>query len=166
MLKYPASGDTPHETPTQQQPATFTLAASPTTIYESADVVGSSNRATTTITATLNVAKDAYDITINLPGSTGYTPASPSITVTAGNTMGTVTLTAVANGTCGTGDCSTTAPANITQTLTPTANHGATLSGTAPTITVTDDDLFGKPTGCTSRARPARPPSWTCIGMP
>ena len=81
-LKY----GSPAETPTQQQPATFTLAASDTTIYESTE--GGSTRATsTTVTATLNAAK-GYDITITLPGNAAYTPASPSITVSDGSTTG------------------------------------------------------------------------------
>ena len=58
-----------------------------------------------------------------------------------------MTLNAVNNQRCGAGVCGVTSPANVTQTLTPSANHGATLSGTAPTITITDDDILAKPTG-------------------
>ncbi len=142
-LKY----GTPNETPAQQQPASFTLSASNTTIYESAIVVSGTARATSsTVTATLTAAK-TYDITITLPGNAAYTPAAPSITISAGSTSGTVTLDAVNNTKCGTGVCGVTAPANVTQALTPTATQGARLSGTAPTLTITDDDLFGKPTG-------------------
>ncbi len=155
VLAYPSTGDTPKETPAQQQPATFTLAANNTTIYESTE--GGSTRATTsTITATLNASK-TYDITITLPSNSAYTPATPTITVTAGQTTGTVTLTAVNNTNCGTGTCGVAAPSDVAQVMTPTADRSATLSGTAPTVTITDDDLFGKPTGMsvTGKASPS-----------
>ena len=48
---------------------------------------------------------------------------------------------------CGAGVCGVTSPANVTQTLTPSANHGATLSGSAPSLTITDDDILAKPGG-------------------
>ena len=155
----------PDETHAQQQPATFTLAANNTTIYESTE--GGATRATTsTVTATLGAAKH-YAVTISLPGNAAYTPAAPVITVAANATTGTVTLTAVNNTDCGTGTCGVDAPADVTQALTPSASQGATLSGSAPSLTITDDDLFGKPTGvyATGKASPTTELDvhWTAI---
>ena len=135
----------------EQQPATFTLAASPTSICESskgsnANACGANPVTSTTVTATLDLAK-TYDITITLPTNAAYTPNAPSIVVAAGTTTKTLTLTAVNNRKCGTRDCGVTTPADDTITLTPTADRGATLSGSAPVLTIKDDDILAKPTG-------------------
>ena len=140
----------PAETHSQQQPATFTLAASPATIYES--TLGGSTRATSsTITATLAAAK-TYDIIITLPApkDAAYTYAtgdSRIFTIPRNTTTESVTINAVNNQDCGTGVCGVTSNANLVQTLTPTADHNAELTGTAPTLTITDDDIMSKPSG-------------------
>ena len=145
-LKY----NSPRETHSQQQPATFTLTASHTTLYES--TLGGSTRATSsTITATLSAAK-TYDIVITLPApkDSAYTYAtgdSRVFTITRNTTTESVTINTVNNQKCGTGVCGVTSNANVVQTLTPTADHNAELTGNAPTLTITDDDIMSKPTG-------------------
>ena len=142
--------NSPRETHSQQQPATFTLAASPTTIYES--TLGGADRDTSsTITATLSAAK-TYDVIITLPApkDSAYTYAtgdSRTFTILRNTTTESVTINAINNQNCGTGVCGVTANSDFTQTLTPTANHNAELTGTAPTLTITDDDIMAKPAG-------------------
>ncbi len=116
--------NSPAESHPQQQPATFTLAASPATIYES--TLGGSTRATSsTITATLSAAK-TYDIGITLPapkdGAYTYATGDSHIfTIPRNTTTKTLTINAVNNQKCGTGVCGVTSNANVVQTLTPTA---------------------------------------------
>ena len=142
--------NSPRENHSQQQPATFTLAASPATIWES--TLGAAGRATSsTITATLSATK-TYDIIITLPApkDAAYTYAtgdSRIFTITRNTTTKSVTINAVNNQDCGTGVCGVTSNANLVQTLTPTADHNAELTGTAPTLTITDDDIMSKPSG-------------------
>ena len=142
--------NSPAESHSQQQPATFTLTASPTTIYEST-LGGSTRDTSSTITATLSAAK-TYDIVITLPApkDSAYTYAtgdSRIFTIPRNTTTESATINAVNNQKCGTGVCGVTSNANVVQTLTPTADHNAELTGTAPTLTITDDDIMSKPTG-------------------
>ena len=142
--------NSPSETHSQQQPAMFTLTASPTTIYEST-LDGAMRATSSTITATLSATK-TYDIIITLPApkDSAYSYAtgdSRIFTIPRNTTTKTLTVNAINNQKCGAGDCGVTSNADVVQTLTPTADHNAELSGNAPTLTITDDDIMSKPTG-------------------
>ena len=75
-----------------------------------------------------------------------YTLGASTVTVAAGAASGSTTLTAVNNRKCGTADCPAT-KTDKTVSLTATSNDPWVNVGTAPSLTITDDDLLAKPVG-------------------
>ncbi len=135
--------------PAAQQPPTVTWSASPTTIWESN--VGDSTRATSsTLTVTLSGAW-TEGITFTLPTpATGanatHTLSSTTITIAAGSTSGTSTLTAVNN---------KTDAADKTVTLSGITASDVRFSAgvTAPSVIIRDDDDITAPTSLTLAKR-------------
>ena len=129
------------------QRATVTLSVSPATIWESN--AGSSTRATaSTLTATLDRAWNE-DVAVTVPTNAAYTSSATTITISAGSTTGTATLTAVNNFKCGTSACPS-AKSNNTVALTQATHPAGTkwiVKGTDASITINDDDELAKPTG-------------------
>ena len=125
------------------QRATVTLTLSAATIWESN--VGNSSRVTSsTVTATLNNASWHTDVVVTPLADTAYSLAN--ITVTAGNKTATGTLNAVNNYLCGTSTCPS-AKVNETITITATTNDPWVSVGTAPSITINDDDELAQAIG-------------------
>ena len=119
------------------QRASVTLTVSPATIWES-DTGGSTRATSTIVTATLS-GKWHHDVTVTpAADATAYTLDATGITVNAGSTTGTTTLTAVNN---------FVDAANKSVTLNATTNDPWVSVGTAPSITINDDDELAKPTG-------------------
>ena len=130
-----------------------TLSLSPTTIYEA---VGGATTSTVTATSTTDWN---HDLKVAVPQeTTRYTVAD--ITIPAGSTSATATLTAVNNYNCGSAACSTTNTAKVdytkTMTLgtnpatigtTTTTDTWVTKGATNPTLTITDDDELFQVTG-------------------
>ena len=123
------------------QRTTVTLTLNPASICESsvgtnANACGASPVTSTTVTATANPAWH-HPIKVTPKANAAYTAGN--ITIAAGATTAAGTLTAVNNKTNPTND--------------PTFNIGATIDdvwvelGTAPTLTIKDDDIAAKPTG-------------------
>ena len=121
------------------QRATVTLSASPSTIWESN--TGDSTRATSsTVTATLDTAWDE-DVVITPPPNAAYSWSADTITIAAGATTATATLTAVNNFT-------DAANATVTLTLATYPTDSKWISkGTDVSVTINDDDELTKPTG-------------------
>ena len=138
--QYPSlkSGSASSTTPKAQQPPTVTWSSSPATIWESN--VGDSTRATSsTLTVTLSEAW-TEGITFTLPtpatGATAtHTLSATTVTIAAGSTSGTVTLTAVNN---------KTDAADKTVTLSPTTTDSR-FASTGPSVTIRDDDDLSAP---------------------
>ena len=129
VLKY---GHTPAD-----QRVTVTFSASPTTIWERALSTPSRVNATT-VTATLSEAL-VNDVTVTPPTADAYTLGSTTITITAGQTTGTVTLTAVNN---------RVDAANLAVNLATGATSGdprVGFSSATPTFTINDDDSLAAP---------------------
>ena len=119
------------------QRASVTLTVSPATIWES-DTGGSTRATSTTVTATLSGAWH-HDVTITpAADATAYTLGAAGVTINAGSTTGTTTLTAVNN---------FVDAANKSVTLNATTNDPWVSVGEAPSITINDDDELAKPTG-------------------
>ena len=121
------------------QRPTLTLSVNPSTIWES-NTGGSTRATSSTLTATLS-AEWSEDVTVTLPTNTAYTLSVATITISAGSTSGTATLTAVNN---------FTDAANNIVTLTQAAHPTDTTwvsKGTDTNITINDDDELTKPTG-------------------
>ena len=121
-----------------QQRVTVTLTASPATIWERALTTPARVNATT-LTATAGSAWDKQ-IVVTLPASAAvYTLGAATVTIPAGSTAGvTATLTAVNN---------RVDAANNAITLAITADSPWVTIGTAPTVTINDDDSLAAPTG-------------------
>ena len=118
---------------------TITLSANPATIWERALTTPSRVNAAT-VTARLNKTHTSA-LTVTLPTDASYTLSASTITIAAGSTTGTVTLTAVNN---------YVDAANKTVNLA----TGATVSDASvnvisavPTLTINDDDELAKVTG-------------------
>ena len=126
------------------QRASVTLSLSPATIYES-NVGGSTRDTTSTVTATLSGAWH-NDVTVTPLVDASYTLSAATITITAGSTSGTTTLTAVNNYLCGTATCPASA-SNKSVSVTSTSNDPWVSVGTAPSLTITDDDAMAAATG-------------------
>ena len=123
-----------------QQRVTATLTASPTTIWERAVTsLSRVNESTLTLALTPSGGWDK-DIVITLPTSAlVYTLGASTITFSAGSTTAqTTTMTAENN--------KTDAPDNAIS-LAVTADSPWVTIGTAPTVTINDDDNLAKPTG-------------------
>ncbi len=123
------------------QPRTVTLSVSPTTIWERA-LTTPSRVNTATVTATLDKKWNA-PVVVTLPtNAAAYTMNPLTITIPAGSTTGTSTLTAVNN---------YTDAANNTVTLAldthPADTRWVVKGSTDPSITINDDDELTKPTG-------------------
>ena len=126
------------------QRATITMSANRTTICESAkgtdtNACGASPQTSATITATLANAWHA-DVTVTLPTNAAYTLSSATISLPAGATSATATLTAVNNKTQVATDPSFTLAAD-------TGDPWVSIPGAALSITITDEDTLAKPTG-------------------
>ena len=129
------------------QRAAVTLSISPATIWES-DTGGSTRATTSTLTATLDRAWNE-DVAVTVPTNAAYTSSATTITISAGSTTGTATLTAVNNFKCGTSDCPSS-KVNNTVALTQATHPADTkwiVKGTDVSITINDDDELAKPTG-------------------
>ena len=126
------------------QRATITMSANRTTICESAkgtdaNACGASPQTSATITATLANAWHA-EVTVTLPTNAAYTLSSGTISLPAGTTSATTTLTAVNNKTQVATDPSFTLAAG-------TGDPWVSIPGAALSITITDEDTLAKPTG-------------------
>ena len=121
-----------------QQRVTVTLTASPTTIWERA-LTTPSRVNQSTLTATPGSAWDK-SIVVTVPTNAAvYTLGASSLTFNAGSTTAqTTTMTAVNN---------FTDAANNAVSLAITADSPWVTIGTAPTVTINDDDELAKPTG-------------------
>ncbi len=130
-----------------------TLSLSPTTIYEA---VGGATTSTVTATSTTDWN---HDLKVAVPQeTTRYTVSD--ITIPAGSTSATATLTAVNNYNCGSAACSTTNTAKVDYTKTMTLGTNPATVGTTTTtdtwvtsgtpdstLTITDDDELFQVTG-------------------
>ena len=121
------------------QRAIVTLSASPSTIWES-NVGGSTRATSSTVTATLDTAWNV-PVVVTLPTNAAYSWSASTITIAAGATTGTATLSAVNNYV----DASN-ATVTLTQATHPTATKWI-VKGTDVSITINDDDELDKPTG-------------------
>ena len=121
-----------------QQRVTVTLTANPATIWERALTTPSRVNAST-LTVTPGSAWDKA-IVITVPtNASAYTLGASSFTFNAGSTTAqTTTMTAVNN---------LTDAANNAISLAITAGSPWVTIGTAPTVTINDDDELAKPTG-------------------
>ncbi len=133
-------------TAAEQRPV-ISLTLNPTTIYER---VGGATTSTVTITATTEWNQG---LTVAAPQDTGaYTVGD--VTIAAGSTSGTETLTAVNNYT----DASNyskamtlgTHPAKISGTTTTTETWVSSTTATAPVLNIVDDDELAQVTGVTA----------------
>ena len=103
--------------------------------------MGGSTRATSsTVTATLDTAWDV-PVVVTLPTNAAYSWSADTITVAAGATTGTATLTAVNNFVD-----AANATVTLTQATYPTDSKWIS-KGTDVSITINDDDELAKPTG-------------------
>ena len=127
------------------QRATVTLSLSPATIWERA-LTTPSRVNQTTLTATLDRAWNADVVVTPVADAAAYTLGATTVTVSAGSTTGTVTLTAVNNFKCGTSTCPS-AKVNKSVSLTATSGDPWVGVGAAPSLTINDDDELAKPTG-------------------
>ena len=128
------------------QRATLTVTAGHANICESAKgygsvsnvtyACGSDNRTSTTLTATLGAAQD-LPVTLTLAANTAYTLSPTSITIAAGSTTGTATLTAV-NNKVGAADKALTVGGTTPQNW---------VAVTGASVTIKDEDTLAKPTG-------------------
>ena len=131
----------------------MTLTATPAAICESskgsdANACGASPVTSTIISAALSRTQQV-DVTITLAQSASdYTLSATTITIAAGATTGstTVTATAVNNQDCGTGVCGVAAAADNVLTVTGTSNRTA-VSVTGASLTIKDDDILAQVTG-------------------
>ena len=123
-----------------KQRATLTITASHTTIWERADT-GLGRVNVSTITATLSGAWED-DVAVTLPSGADHTLSASTITIAAGSTSGTATLTAVDDTT------NQTSPDSRSVSLAATAVDSYVVAVSASvTITISDDDNVAKVTG-------------------
>ena len=145
------------------QRAAVTLSLSPDTIWESN--TGSSTRATTsTLTATLDRAWN-QNVAVTVPTNAAYTSSATTITIAAGATTGTATLTAVNNFLCGTAPARrrrSTTPSPSPRPPTPPTPNGLSRAPTFPSpSTTTTNSPSPPPPNSPSTApisRPTGPP--------
>ena len=148
--QYPVLDYTGHTA--SQQRVTVTLTVSPTTIWERAlnasDTPENTARVNqTTLTVTPGSAWHE-SIVITVPtNAAAYTLGASTFTFSAGSTTAqTTTMTAVNNLLCGASTCPSTAVNNaISLAITP-GSPWVTI-GTAPTVTINDDDETGQADG-------------------
>ena len=128
------------------QRAALTLSATHANICESSKgygtvqgvtyACGSDNRTSTTITATLGAA-EVLPVTVTLDTDSAYTLSAASITIAAGSTTGSVTITAVND--------TTDASDNAVTVGGATAQHWVSITGAS--LTIKDEDTLARPTG-------------------
>ena len=126
------------------QRAGVTLTVSPTTIWERA-LTTHGRASTSTVTATLSGPWHT-DVGVTPLTDAAYTLSTTTLTIAAGATTTTATLTAVNNFLCGTSACPST-KVNKSITLTSSSDDPWVSVGTAPSLTIRDDDELTKPTG-------------------
>ena len=126
-----------------KQRNTVTITASPTTIWERADT-GLSRVNASTVTATLTNAWE-QDVTVTPPAAVSglYTLSAATISITAGQTRGTVTVTGVDDTTDQTGSPGSR---SITLSTTSVDDPAIAVAVTNAAITLNDDDNVAKAT--------------------
>ena len=117
------------------QRLTVTPSVSPSTIWERA-VTNPARVNVSTFTATLNMAWHT-DVVVTPSANTAYRLGAPTVTVTAGNTTATMTITAVNN---------RVDAANNAIGVGATPDDPWAIPGTNATLTINDDDSLAMPT--------------------
>ena len=124
------------------QRASVTLSLSTSTIWERA-LTTPSRVNSATVTATLSGAWH-NPVTVTPLADAAYSVGA--LTIAAGATTTTATLTAANNYKCGTSDCPS-AKVNKSVSLTASSDDPWVGVGAAPSLTINDDDELGKPSG-------------------